>query len=480
MSAVENIRKPPYSVEAEAAVIGGVLIDNDAWDKVKPLLTEKDFFKKEHRAMFNAINKLADTEQPFDEITLSEQLSNNGYSTPQTLSQLSLLVQATPSSANIEYYAKIVLEKSIRRSLIQEANKIIEKATKQDDTDAETLLDESEEAILGISAIKEKQTQDFVGLDSISSELYQEMSERDGSVEFTGLATGFADFDKETSGLQNNDLIIIAGRPSMGKTTLALNFVSHIANEYKKPIAIFSLEMAARDLTMRFYSALSGINLKAIRDGKPKETDWPRLTAAQSLMQDSKIFIDDSPSLTPLDMNMRVRRLKREHNDELGLVMVDYMQLMSLHGKSDNRVDEISKISRGLKALAREMQVPVIAMSQLNRSVEERTNKRPVMSDLRDSGAIEQDADLILFIYRDEQYDKETDKRGLAEIDVAKHRNGKTFKFDLRFKGEYSRFENYVSERTYTQMVQGGSMHTSTNASVNHRAYDGDDSIEDV
>lgn len=458
MSAVEELRTPPFSMEAEEAVIGGLLIDNEAWDKIKQIVTEEDFFRKEHREIFRVIDELANVEAPFDTVTVSEQLKRNKLSTPNTLSHLASLAHGTPSSANIEYYAKIVLNESIRRRLIKVANGIIENSSQKTNRDAQDLLDEAEEHILGIAKIKETQSKEFKMLGPLSSELYEIIEERSHHPErITGLATGFKDFDDKTLGLQKGDLIIIAGRPSMGKTSLALNFASHIAIEEKVnagPIAIFSMEMNARDLALRFYSALSSIDQQSIRRGRLESTDYAALQSAMSLMHNMNIFIDDSSVLTPRDINARVRRLRKEHGG-LSVIIVDYMQLMHFQGAVDNRVDEISKISRSLKAIAREMDVPVIALSQLNRAVESRADKRPQMADLRESGAIEQDADLIVFIYREEQYNKDTEEKGVAEINVAKHRNGPVFLTKLLFKGEYSRFDNYLSERDYAAMVHG-------------------------
>ena len=447
------IRTPPCSLEAEEAVIGGLLIDNDAWDDVSDLIVEKDFYKKEHQVLFRAIFKLADQGQPFDAVTLFDHLSDAGQGGSDTLGYLATLSRNTPSSANIRSYAEIIHEKSVRRSLIKTANDIIEKAIRPGEAmDGNELLDEAEQSIFEIAEGKKAQ-QNLVPLYKISHETFYHIDKlyKQGS-DVTGLATGFSDIDSQTSGLQNGDLIIIAGRPSMGKTSLALNIAEYAAISQKKgPIAIFSMEMSALQLVMRFYASLGRINQLDLRRGKVKEQDWHNLKSAMELMKEADIFIDDSGSLTPTDIRARSRRLKREQNG-LALVIVDYLQLMRVSSSTENRVIEIAEISRSLKAMARELDVPVVVLSQLNREIEKRGDRRPIMSDLRESGAIEQDADLILFISKPLGKDNDTEVENVAEIHAAKQRNGPQFRTKLTFLGAFSRFENYGQESAYAGM----------------------------
>ncbi len=472
-AAVKILRTPPYSMEAEEAVIGGLLIDNMAWDKVADLINEEDFFKKEHRILFHAISTLAERNDPFDAVTLSDRLHDTGQASSGTLSYLASLAKDTPSAANIGFYAQIVLDKSIRRRLIATANAVIEEATRPDKAiTAMELLDKAEEKIFAIASANADKVREFVSLGQVGIQTYDFIDDltrraKEKGDHITGIATGFYEFDNQTSGLQNGDLIVVAGRPSMGKTSLAMNFVAHAAIQEKKgPIAVFSLEMSATQLAMRFYSSLARIDQLDLKRGQlRREEEWARLTSALTILQNTAIYIDDSSNLTPLEMRARVRRLKREHGD-LAMVVVDYLQLMKHHDRTDNRVVEISEISRSLKSLAREMEVPVIALSQLNRAVESRSNRRPLMADLRESGAIEQDADVIVFIYRDEAYDKDTKDIGIAEINVAKQRNGPQFETRLTFLGKYSKFENYTSEEAYS-IRTGGNLGAGDGADIN-------------
>ena len=460
--AVKSLRQPPYSMEAEEAVIGGLLIENEAWDQIFDLLVENDFFKKEHRLFFRMIKKLSEATQPFDAITVADRLKDSGQDSENILSYLLLLAKDTPSAANIKAYANIVREKSVRRKLISASNSIIEQITQADeDLNGDALLDHAEQKIFEIAEEDQNKRQEFKSLGSVGIETYNyidELYKKGGGI--TGLPTGYKDFDDKTSGLQKGDLIVIAGRPSMGKTSLAMNIVEYAAIQQQQsneqdseqargPIAIFSMEMPASQITMRFYSSLARINLVHLRQGNLHEGDWPRMSSAMKLMQSAPIFIDDSDTLTPFHIRARARRLKREHKS-LSLIVVDYLQLMRLEKRPENRVVEISEISRSLKALARELKVPIIALSQLNRSLEQRPNKRPIMSDLRESGAIEQDADLIVFIYRDEVYNEDSKTPGIAEINVAKQRNGPQFTTKLTFLKQYTRFETYTPESAFS------------------------------
>ena len=454
--AVEELRTPPYSMEAEEAVIGGLLIDNQAWDQVFDLLGENDFFKKEHRLFFSVIQKLSADNQPFDAVTVADRLKDAGKASEDVLAYLLLLAKDTPSAANIKAYANIVREKAVRRKLIKVANAIIENTTQADeDLHGDVLLDKAEQMVFEIAEDDLRNRQEFEPLGSASVAAYDQIDalyNKGGDI--TGLPTGYAEFDKLTSGLQKGDLIIIAGRPSMGKTSLAANVVEYVGIQRKEngPIAMFNMEMPARHIAMRFYASLARIDLMRLRQGNLLDEEWPRMTSAMKIMQGVPIYIDDSNTLTPFQIRARARRLKREHKG-LSLIVVDYLQLMRLEEKMENRVVEISEISRSLKSLARELDVPVIALSQLNRSLEQRQDKRPIMSDLRESGAIEQDADLIVFIYRDEVYDEETKEQGVAEIRVAKQRNGPQFMTKLTFLKQFTRFENYFPEGSYPSMA---------------------------
>lgn len=436
---------PPHSQEAEQSVLGALLLDNRAWDRVVVQLTEVDFYRAEHRLIFQAMTELAKRSQPFDVLTVTDVLKNNG-----TLEAaggevyLYELAQHTPSAANIAAYADIVSERAILRSLIETGNDIAKSGFQPDGSDVKELLDRAERNIFKIAeqrdhgkgpvAISELLTKTTDRIDT----LY-----RSGS-SITGLETGFVDFDQMTSGLQNGDLVIIAGRPSMGKTVLGVNVAEHVAIKGDKPVLVFSLEMPAEAITMRMMSSLGRIDQHRIRTGQLTAEDWPRITSSVSMLSEANLFIDDTPALSPNEVRSRARRLAREQGG-LSLIVVDYLQLMTVPGKSESRAVEVSEISRSLKAIAKELDVPVIALSQLNRSLESRTDRRPIMSDLRESGSLEQDADLILFIYRDEVYNEDSPDKGSAEIIIRKHRNGPIGDFRLTFLGQYTRFENFSS-----------------------------------
>ncbi len=442
----ENLRTPPYSLEAEQAVIGGLLLDNSAWDKIADKLTEEDFHLFDHRLIFRTINELVEKHQPFDVLTLSDLLRQKSeIKDTNILAYLGSLANDIPSAANINAYAGIVREKSVLRQLVQVGTEIATSGYSQEGKEIDELLDDAERKIFQITDHSAQAGQGFVDIKALlktTVEQIDELFERDNHI--TGIPSGFDEFDEKTAGLQDGELIIVAGRPSMGKTSFAMNIVEYAALRNQSSVAIFSMEMPARSLTMRMLSSMGRIDQQRVRTGKLTDDDWPRLTSAVSMLSEANLFIDDSAALSPTELRARARRLKREHG--LSLIIVDYLQLMKISGTAENRATEISEISRSLKALAKELGVPVIALSQLNRSLEQRTDKRPVMSDLRESGAIEQDADLIVFIYRDEVYNEDSPDQGTAEIIVSKQRNGPIFKTRLTFLGQFTRFENYVPE----------------------------------
>jgi replicative DNA helicase len=444
-AATDALKVAPHSVEAEQSVLGGLMLDNEAWDQVADILVEEDFFRHDHRMIFRAIAELANHAKPFDVITLSEWLGDVGaLDKSGGLAYLGALAKNTPSAANIKAYAQIVRERAVLRHLIQVGVAISDSVYDRGARASAELLDEAERRVFEIA---DKGARGRRGFEPIKDLLVKAVDRIDTLFHqdnpITGVPTGFTDFDEKTSGLQKSDLIIIAGRPSMGKTTYAMNIVEHAAIKNKTPTAVFSMEMPGEQLAMRMMSSLGRIDQHRVRTGKLSDDDWPRLTSAVSLLAEAPIYIDDSPALTPNDVRARARRLAREHG--LGLIVIDYLQLMQASGNRENRVNEISEISRSLKALAKELNVPVIALSQLNRSLEQRPNKRPVMSDLRESGAIEQDADIIVFIYRDEVYNEDSPDKGTAEIIIGKQRNGPIGTVRLTFLGQYTRFENYIS-----------------------------------
>lgn len=441
--AVDPLKRPPHSAEAEQSIIGGLMLDNQAWDKVSTKLCEADFYRTEHRILFRAISALAKKDQPFDVVTLLDTLkSHNDLDDAGGEAYLFELANNTPSVANVTAYADIVREKSVQRQLIAVATEIADSAYNPAGREVPELLDHAESKVFAIG----EQTGGDGGPENIKSILVRAVEKIDALYHsgeaITGLATGLSDLDELTLGLQPADLVIVAGRPSMGKTTLVMNMAEHAAIKANKPVLVFSMEMPADSLAMRMMSSLGRIDQQRIRTGKLDDEDWPRVTSAVHMLSEAPLFIDDTPGLSPGEMRARARRLAKEHG-ALGLIVVDYLQLMKAPGfGADNRTAEISEISRSLKSLAKELKVPVIALSQLNRSLEQRQDKRPVMSDLRESGAIEQDADLICFIYRDEVYHPDTPDKGTAEIIIAKQRNGPIGKVRVAFIGKYTRFED--------------------------------------
>lgn len=444
-TATEALKVPPHSVEAEQSVLGGLMLDNGAWEQVADVLVEQDFYRHDHRLIYRAIAQLMEQSQPVDVITLAEWHDKRGeLDQVGEVAYLGTLARNTPTAANIAAYAEIVRERSILRQLIQVGNNISNMAFKPEGMTKEEMLDMAERHVFEIAEKGAKRGGGFVQVKNVLSQVVDridQLFERDSHI--TGLATGFIDFDNDTTGLQPADLVIVAGRPSMGKTTFAMNIAENAAISSKEPVAVFSMEMPADALAMRMLSSLGRINQQNLRTGRLKDDDWPRLTSAIGLLNEAPLFIDDTPALSPTELRARARRLKREHG--LSLIVIDYLQLMQGSGKSgENRATEISEISRSLKALAKELNVPVVALSQLNRSLEQRPDKRPVMSDLRESGAIEQDADLIVFIYRDEVYNSESEQKGVAEIIIGKQRNGPIGKTRLTFQGQFTKFENFA------------------------------------
>lgn len=436
-------RVPPQNLEAEQSVLGSILLDNGATYQVAEILQEKDFYKESHRRIFASILSLLEKNEPADLVTLTNELKQKGeLSQVGGVTYLAQVVDAVPTAANVEYYAKIVKEKAILREVIQASTEIVTTAY-QESGDIVEFLDKAEQVIFQVSESREKS-----GLTAISTVLKSSFKQIEKNYErkelITGLASGFKDLDKLTAGFQPSDLIIVAGRPSMGKTSFVLNIAEHVALKEKETVAIFSLEMAREQLASRLLCSMSRIDSSRLRSGFIDEVEWMRLTDAAGLLSESNIFIDDMGQANVFEMRAKARRLKASKG--LGLVIVDYLQLMKGAGKIESREREISEISRSLKAMAKELNVPVIALSQLNRGVESRTDKRPMMSDLRESGAIEQDADIIGFIYRDEVYNRESPDAGIAEFNVVKHRNGAIDMVRLSFLAKYTRFENLAMD----------------------------------
>jgi replicative DNA helicase len=453
MSSLEaNLKKTPYSKDAERSVLGAILLDNRSWDQIIDRISLEDFFVAEHRLVFKSLTHLSAKGQPFDFTTLKDALVTSGdLDSIGGESFIYELVNSTPTAANVASYATIVREKAILRQLIEAGTDIITSAYNQGDVDVKDVLDKAESQVFKIA---EQQTRgsgpvDIKKILPLVTERIDELSQSENAI--TGLSTGFTDFDNMTCGLQAGDLVIVAGRPSMGKTSFAMNLAEHAAITNEKPALIFSLEMPAEQLTLRLFSSLGRIDQHKVRTGKLSDDDWPRISSAVSMLSQAKMYIDDTPALTPQEMRARARRVARE-NGGLSMILVDYLQLMTIAGSKENRTNEVSEISRSLKALAKELSVPLIALSQLNRGLEQRTDKRPVMSDLRESGSIEQDADVIAFIYRDEVYNEDSPDKGIAEIIIRKQRNGPIGDFRLTFLGQYTRFENYAN-----QFVHAGS-----------------------
>ncbi|MEO8005874.1 MAG: replicative DNA helicase [Betaproteobacteria bacterium] len=444
---VELIKLPPHSVEAEQSVLGGLLLDNTAWDKVADLIAESDFYRGDHRLIYRHISKLIGNSRPADVITVAEGLeSTKELEGIGGLAYLGALAQNTPTAANVRRYAEIVRERAVMRKLAEVGTEIADTAYNPMGKEAGQLLDEAESKVFAISEEGSRGKQGFLDMQPLLTQVVERIDmlyNRDNPSDVTGVPTGFTDLDRMTSGLQPGDLVIIAGRPSMGKTSLALNIAEHVALESGLPVGVFSMEMGASQLVMRMLGSVGRLDQHKVRTGRLADEDWRKLTDAVGRLNDAPIHIDETAALNSLELRARARRLHRQYG-KLGLIVVDYLQLMSASSHGENRATEISEISRGLKALAKELGVPVVALSQLNRSLEQRPNKRPVMSDLRESGAIEQDADLILFIYRDEVYNQDSPDKGKAEVIIGKQRNGPIGTVTLVFQGEYTRFANFA------------------------------------
>lgn len=447
---LDGLKIPPHSVEAEQSVIGGLLLENEALDKVADILSAKDFYRHDHKTIFEHISRLIELNRPADIVTVAESLENKAeLSGVGGIAYLGALAQSTPTAANIRRYAEIVHERAVMRQLVVVGSGIAESAYAPNGRDAQQLLDEAEAKIFQIAEGGKRSTEGFLDIKQLLPQVADRIDQlysRDNQSDVTGVATGFSDLDEMTSGLQGGDLIIVAGRPSMGKTAFSINIAENVALDTKLPVAIFSMEMGATQLATRMIGSVGRLDQHRMRNGRLEDEDWEKLTTALGKLNEAPIFIDEGAGLTSFDVRARARRLHRQCG-KLGLIVIDYIQLMSgaAGRQSENRATEISEISRSLKSLAKELDCPVIALSQLNRSLENRPDKRPVMSDLRESGAIEQDADVILFIYRDEVYNPDSTDKGTAEIIVGKQRNGPIGRVRLTFLGQHTRFENFAN-----------------------------------
>ncbi|MDK9725071.1 MAG: replicative DNA helicase [Sterolibacteriaceae bacterium MAG5] len=449
---VAALRLPPHSIEAEQSLIGGLLLDNTAWDRVGDMVAEGDFYRDDHRRIFNHIRKLVETGRPADVITVYESIDkSNEIDQTGGLAYLSEIANATPSAANIRRYAEIVHERAVLRKLVTVGDDIAANALNPAGRDVKQLLDQAEQKVFEIAEAGAKNVQGFESIQPILGKVVERIEvlfNRDNPSEITGIPTGFHDLDKMTSGLQPGDMIIVAGRPSMGKTAFALNIAEHVGVEVGLPVAIFSLEMSGPQLATRFLSSVGRMSQNTIRTGRLTDEDWDKMTNALGKLHEAPIHIDETGAINATDLRARARRLHRKCG-KLGLIVIDYIQLMTSSRENENRATEVSEISRSIKALAKELEVPIIALSQLSRKVEERNDKRPLMSDLRESGAIEQDADIILMMYREEYYKPDTQDKGIAEVIIGKHRNGPTGTVKLTFLGEYTKFENFASPGSY-------------------------------
>jgi len=444
---VAQLRIPPHSIEAESSVLGGLLLDNGAWDRVGDLLVDSDFYRYEHRLIYGAAGALINASKPADVITVFEHLQNQGKAEEcGGLAYLNSLAQYVPSASNIRRYAEIVRERSILRKLVSASDEIATNAFNPQGRAVDRILDEAEQKIFNIGEEGSRMKQGFQSMDSLVVKLLDRVQEMaDNPNDITGVPTGFYDLDRMTSGLQAGDMVVLAARPSMGKTAFAINIAEHVALNEGLPVAVFSMEMGASQLAVRIVGSIGRIDQGHLRTGKLSDDEWPRLTEAIERLRTVSLHIDETPGLTTSELRANARRLARQCG-KLGLIVVDYLQLMSGSSTNgDNRATELGEISRGLKMLAKELQCPVIALSQLNRSVETRTDKRPMMSDLRESGAIEQDADIIMFIYRDDYYNKDSREPGVAEIIIGKQRNGPTGTVKLAFLKPLTRFESLAS-----------------------------------
>lgn len=447
-----NLKVPPHSIEAEQSVLGGLLIDNSAFDKVADIVSDGDFYRDDHRRIFRHILRLVEKGKPADVVTVDEAIKGSeDRDKTGGLAYLAALAGNTPTAHNVRRYAEIVRERAVMRKLVEVGTEIADTAFNPMGKEVGQLLDEAESKVFEIAESGARTRQGFIEIQPLLTQVMERIDmlyHKDNPSDITGIPTGYHDLDRQTSGLQAGDLIIIAGRPSMGKTALALNMAEHVAVENRLPVAVFSMEMSGTQLAMRMLGSIGRLDQHKLRTGRLSDEDWNRLTNAVGKLHDAPIHIDETPALNALELRARARRLHRQYGT-LGMIVVDYLQLMESTSEGENRATEISEISRSLKALAKELRVPVVALSQLNRALEQRPNKRPQMADLRESGAIEQDADLILAIYRDEVYNPDTPEKGVAEVNILKQRNGPIGTVKLTFLGEYTRFENYAQAGNY-------------------------------
>lgn len=439
-----DLKVPPHSIEAEQSILGGLLLDNSKWDVVGDKVIEDDFYRQDHRLLFRVVSRLATSGNPIDVITVSEELQRLGeLENAGGMGYLAELAEKTPSASNVRSYANIVHERAVLRRLIQVSGEISDSAFNPTGRSTNELLDDAERKVFKISESSAGQESGPSSVNPVLTKTLERIEELfDAPDGITGVTTGFKDLDDMTSGLQPSDLVIVAARPSMGKTAFAMNLVESAIIKAEKSVLVFSMEMPADSILMRMLSSLGQINQTRVRSGKLEEEDWPRLSSAAKMLKDRPLYIDDTAGLSPTEVRSRARRVARELKSDIGMIMIDYLQLMQIPGMNEGRTAEISEISRSLKALAKEMNCPVVALSQLNRGLESRTDKRPMNSDLRESGAIEQDADVIMFIYRDEYYNEESPDKGIAEIIIGKQRNGPIGKIKLQFQGQFTKFND--------------------------------------
>ncbi len=450
---INSLKLPPHSIEAEQSLIGGLLLDNQAWDRIADIVSDADFYRDDHRRIFRRIRGLIEQNKPADVVTVYEAIEkHNEVEQAGGLAYLGEIANNTPSAANIRRYAEIVHERAVLRHLVTVGDEISASALNPAGKDVKQLLDQAEQRVFEIAESGSKTSQGFVAIQPLLGEVVeriQELYDQENPSEITGVPTGFTDLDIMTSGLQPGDMIVVAGRPSMGKTAFALNIAEHVGVDLGLPVAIFSLEMSGPQLAMRFLSSTGRLDAHRVRTGRLNDDEWDKMTVALGKLHSAPIHIDETGAITATDLRARARRLARQFGGKLGLIVIDYLQLMTSSKEGENRATEISEISRSIKSLAKELKVPVIALSQLSRKVEERTDKRPLMSDLRESGAIEQDADIIIMMYRDEYYKPDTQDKGLAEVIIGKHRNGPTGTVKLTFLGEYTKFVNSAKPGSY-------------------------------
>ncbi|MFP3505005.1 replicative DNA helicase [Burkholderia sp. SIMBA_062] len=449
---IESLKVPPHSVEAEQSVLGGLLLDNAAWDRIADFLSQGDFYRYDHRIIYEHIGRLIASTRPADVVTVYEALTTSGKADDVGgLAYLNALAQNTPSAANIRRYAEIVRDRAVLRRLVSVADEISADAFNPQGKEVRQLLDEAESKVFSIAEEGARGNQGFLEIGPLLTQVVERIDtlyHTANPSDVTGTPTGFVDLDRMTSGMHGGELIIVAGRPSMGKTALSMNIGEYVAVEYGLPVAVFSMEMPGTQLVMRMLGSIGRLDQHRMRTGRLTDEDWPKLTHAVQKMSEAQLFIDETGGLNPMELRSRARRLARQCG-KLGLIIVDYLQLMSGSSQGENRATEISEISRSLKSLAKELDVPVIALSQLNRGLEQRPNKRPVMSDLRESGAIEQDADVILFIYRDEVYNPDSPDKGTAEIIIGKQRNGPIGPVRLTFLGQFTKFDNFAGAQAF-------------------------------